>query len=64
MLIICKKSTVGLIETNSELNARLNSVIEKSNAKNKLLKKILTQLSKDSKGPIINPEIFTRKKRK
>jgi len=37
-------------KNNQELKTKLDSVIEKSNAQKKMLKKILTQLSKQNKN--------------
>jgi small-conductance mechanosensitive channel len=37
-------------ESKKTLNEKLDSVIEKTNARNKLLKKILSQINKDTKA--------------
>ena len=51
------------MKKNSELKSKLDSVIEKSNAQKKLLKKILTQLSKQNEELENHPEETKNKKK-
>ena len=47
-------------ETSKVLNEKLDSVIERSNAKRKLLKKILTHLSKDDPALVLTRSLIDK----
>ena len=51
------------MKKNPELKSKLDSVIEKSNAQKKLLKKILMQLNKQNEGLENHPEETKNKKK-